>query len=77
MPVIGPMVSTIPGLILAAGAGLLGGIAATVAVVIAASYGFGRLLKLPPRLAVLIACGNSICGNSAIVAVAGDYWWSW
>lgn len=58
------------GLILAAGAGLLGGIAATVAVVIAASYGFGRLLKLPPRLAVLIACGNSICGNSAIAAVA-------
>jgi len=58
------------GLILSAGAGLLAGIAATVAVVIGASYGIGRGLNLPPRMAVLIACGNSICGNSAIAAVA-------
>ncbi len=58
------------GLILAAGFGLLLGIAGTVAVVIMASYGMGRLLSLPPRMAILIACGNSICGNSAIAAVA-------
>jgi hypothetical protein len=29
-----------------------------------------RLLGLPQRMAILIACGNSICGNSAIAAVA-------
>lgn len=58
------------GLILSAGAGLLIGIAVTVAVVIVASYGIGRMLNLPPRMAILIACGNSICGNSAIAAVA-------
>lgn len=31
---------------------------------------FGRLLKLPDRLATLIAVGTSICGASAIVAIA-------
>ncbi len=31
---------------------------------------FGRLLKLPDRLATLIAVGTSICGVSAIVAAA-------
>jgi len=41
-----------------------------VAVTIGISYGLSRLLRLPPRLAFLIACGNAICGNSAIVAVA-------
>lgn len=30
----------------------------------------GRLLKLPPRLALLIGVGTAICGNSAIVATA-------
>jgi uncharacterized integral membrane protein (TIGR00698 family) len=29
-----------------------------------------RLLGLPLRLSILVACGNSICGNSAIAAVA-------
>ena len=56
--------------VLAAGPGLLVGIAAVVVVAIAASYGMGRLLGLPHRMATLIACGNSICGNSAIAAVA-------
>ena len=56
--------------VLAAGPGLLLGIAAIVVIAIAASYGIGRLLGLPHRLATLIACGNSICGNSAIAAVA-------
>lgn len=30
----------------------------------------GRLLKLPFHLATLVACGNAICGNSAIAAIA-------
>lgn len=34
------------------------------------SYVVGRILGLPKKMAVLIACGNSICGNSAIAAVA-------
>ncbi|PYE84830.1 YeiH family protein [Pseudoroseicyclus aestuarii] len=33
-------------------------------------YGIGRALGLAPRLAILVACGNAICGNSAIVAAA-------
>ncbi len=56
--------------VLAAGPGLLLGIAVVVVAAIAASYGMGRLLGLPHRIATLIACGNSICGNSAIAAVA-------
>lgn len=56
--------------ILAAGLPLLLGIIATVTLAILASYGLGRLFRLPRRMAVLIACGNSICGNSAIAAVA-------
>ncbi len=58
------------GAILAAGAGLPLGIAGVVVLAIGASYGIGRLLGLPRRMATLIACGNSICGNSAIAAVA-------
>jgi uncharacterized integral membrane protein (TIGR00698 family) len=54
----------------ASGAGLLLGIATIVLVAIGASYGIGRLLGLSPKLATLVACGNSICGNSAIAAVA-------
>ncbi len=56
--------------IIAAGPGLLLGIAGIVTVAIALSYGIARALSLPRRLAILIACGNSICGNSAIAAVA-------
>ena len=54
----------------AIGGPLLVGIAATVVIAIFASYGIGRLLGLPARMAILVACGNSICGNSAIAAVA-------
>lgn len=54
----------------AAGPALLVAILLVVAVALWASYGLGRLLGLPRRMAVLIACGNSICGNSAIAAVA-------
>jgi len=54
----------------AAGPRLFGMVAGIVVVAIAGSYGMGRLLGLPHRIATLIACGNSICGNSAIAAVA-------
>ena len=37
---------------------------------IVASYAICRVLGLPPRMAILVACGNAICGNSAIAAVA-------
>ncbi|WP_201834379.1 YeiH family protein [Microvirga zambiensis] len=53
-----------------AGVGLILGIAVVVALAIGASYGLGRMLGLPWRMAVLVACGNAICGNSAIAAVA-------
>ena len=49
---------------------LIGAIAAVVAIALLASYGIGRGLGLPRRVALLVACGNSICGNSAIAATA-------
>ena len=58
------------GTVLAVGPALLAGIAGIVAVALAASYGICRAMGLPQRMAVLVACGNSICGNSAIAAVA-------
>jgi uncharacterized integral membrane protein (TIGR00698 family) len=58
------------GAIVAHGLPLLGGIALAVVLAIAFSYAVGRLLQLPHEMAVLVACGNSICGNSAIAAVA-------
>lgn len=57
-------------MIMAAGPLLIVGIAGIVVVAIGASYGIGRALRLPHRMALLVACGNSICGNSAIAAVA-------
>ncbi len=57
-------------MIIAAGPLLVLGIAGTVVVAISLSYAMGRGLGLPHRMAVLVACGNSICGNSAIAAVA-------
>ncbi len=56
--------------IAAAGLGLLAGIAAIVVAALIFSYGIGRALGLPTRMAILVAAGNSICGNSAIAAVA-------
>lgn len=53
-----------------AGAGLVAGIAAVVTVSLFLSFGIGRVLGLPAKLATLVACGNSICGNSAIAAAA-------
>lgn len=56
--------------ILKAGFPLLLSIVAVVAGAILLSFAIGRLLGLSKRLAILVACGNSICGNSAIAAVA-------
>ncbi|MDI4235753.1 MULTISPECIES: putative sulfate exporter family transporter [unclassified Bradyrhizobium] len=56
--------------IAASGLALIGAIAGTVAIMLALSFGVSRMLGLPPKLSILIACGNSICGNSAIAAVA-------
>lgn len=52
------------------GVPLLAGVIGIVVVAILASYVIGRALGLPQRMTILIACGNAICGNSAIVAVA-------
>ncbi|WP_237480702.1 YeiH family protein [Lichenibacterium dinghuense] len=41
-----------------------------VVTAVAGSFAFGRACGLPARLSVLIACGNAICGNAAIAAVA-------
>lgn len=58
------------GMIAAVGPALLFGIAAVVCIAIPLSFAVARLVGLPVRMALLIACGNSICGNSAIAAVA-------
>lgn len=65
---LGASVSTT--MIATAGADLLIGIGCVVILAIFVSFGIGKLLRLPTRMALLIACGNSICGNSAIAAVA-------
>jgi uncharacterized integral membrane protein (TIGR00698 family) len=57
-------------LLLRAGPSLALGIVLLVVIGIGASYLIGRALGLPHKLSVLVACGNSICGNSAIAAVA-------
>ena len=57
-------------IVLALGPILLVGIAAVVAMALGSSFIICRGLGLPLRMAILIACGNSICGNSAIAAVA-------
>ncbi len=58
------------GTVLGLGSILLVGIAMAVAFAIASSYLICRGLGLPQRVSILVACGNSICGNSAIAAVA-------
>jgi uncharacterized integral membrane protein (TIGR00698 family) len=57
-------------LLLRAGPGLAIGIVLLVVLGLSGSYAIGRVLGLPHKLAVLVACGNAICGNSAIAAVA-------
>jgi uncharacterized integral membrane protein (TIGR00698 family) len=57
-------------LLVKAGPALVMGIILLVVLGLGASYGMGRIMGLPHKLALLVACGNSICGNSAIAAVA-------
>jgi uncharacterized integral membrane protein (TIGR00698 family) len=54
----------------ASGPMLAVGIATLVLSALAIGYSIGRIAGLPHKLAVLVACGNAICGNSAIAAVA-------
>jgi uncharacterized integral membrane protein (TIGR00698 family) len=54
----------------ASGPALAVGIVVVVAVALSGGYLIGRVVGLSPKLAVLVACGNAICGNSAIAAVA-------
>ena len=53
-----------------AGPALAAGIVGIVVIGLAASFVIGRWAGLSPGLATLVACGNAICGNSAIAAVA-------
>ncbi len=53
-----------------AGGLLIFGIAIIVALSLAGSYAISRMIGLDSKLAILVACGNSICGNSAIAAAA-------
>lgn len=56
--------------IVASGPLLMGAIVVTVLIMLVVSFGLSRMLGLSRNLSILIACGNSICGNSAIAAVA-------
>ncbi|MEQ8284669.1 putative sulfate exporter family transporter [Thalassospira sp.] len=53
-----------------AGGGLIVAIIAVVCASLFVSYHIGRALGLSEHLSLLVACGNSICGNSAIAATA-------
>ena len=57
-------------LLVRAGPALGVAIVSIVAVGLAAGVLIARSLGLPRRLAILVATGNAICGNSAIAAVA-------
>jgi uncharacterized integral membrane protein (TIGR00698 family) len=56
--------------IVASGVLLIVAIVGTVVVTLGVSFSLSRMLGLPTKLSILIASGNSICGNSAIAAVA-------
>jgi len=45
-------------------------ILACMVLALALAHGLGRLLEIPPRLAILIGVGTAVCGNSAIIATA-------
>lgn len=57
-------------LLQSAGFALLGGVFGLVILSVAIGTFIGRAFGLPTHLATLVACGNSICGNSAIAAIA-------
>lgn len=49
---------------------LFSAVVGTVIIALAFTFAISRWLGLSKRVAILVACGNSICGNSAIAAVA-------
>jgi len=53
-----------------AGGGLVAAIIVVVCISLFVSFHIGRALGLSRHLSMLVACGNSICGNSAIAATA-------
>lgn len=55
---------------IAAGLPLVGSIVGVVVAAILTGSTIGRMLGLSPVHALLVACGNAICGNSAIAALA-------
>jgi uncharacterized membrane protein YadS len=55
---------------IAAGLPLVGSIIGVVVAAIVTGVLLGRALGLSPTHAMLVACGNAICGNSAIAALA-------
>jgi uncharacterized integral membrane protein (TIGR00698 family) len=57
-------------LLVRAGPALAVAIVAIVVVGLGVGVLIARALGLRPRMAILVACGNAICGNSAIAAVA-------
>lgn len=62
--------STSAAILLELGLPLLAMVAVIVVLALVSSYAIARGLGLSHRVAALIACGNSICGNSAIATVA-------
>jgi uncharacterized integral membrane protein (TIGR00698 family) len=54
----------------ALGPALILGIVLTVVLALGVGYAISRLCGLHSKMAMLVACGNAICGNSAIAAVA-------
>lgn len=58
------------GAVIAIGVGALGLVLVSMTVALAAAFVVGRVLRLPPRLSLLIGVGTAVCGNSAIVATA-------
>lgn len=57
--------------ILALGAPMLVVVVAVVAGGLGGTVVLGRVLGVPPRLSLLVACGFSICGAAAVVGAAG------
>ncbi|UXN07746.1 YeiH family protein [Bartonella sp. HY761] len=57
-------------IIMQSGLPVLASVAIIVFLSICISYCIARALKLSSTISLLLACGNSICGNSAIAAVA-------
>ncbi|MET4684008.1 YeiH family protein [Brevundimonas faecalis] len=56
--------------VMALGPVMLLAVVGVVILAVLGGYALGRAFGLPPAMALLVACGNAICGNSAIAAVA-------